>query len=93
MLAASHRVRSRYPAEGSTERGTWAELLHRASGGASLDKGLKVKALLPVQVILTRAQKEAKSGKKIIGRHYPIFLSPLFLEQESKCFCSEGSYQ
>ncbi|RLW01500.1 hypothetical protein DV515_00007982 [Chloebia gouldiae] len=47
--AASPRVRSRNPAEGSTQRGAWAELLDRAPGEASLDKGLKVKAPLPVQ--------------------------------------------
>lgn len=38
---------SLYPVEGSAEMGTEAELLERAHGETSLDKGLKVKALLP----------------------------------------------
>lgn len=46
--AGSDRTRSLYPVEGSAEMGTGAELLDRAHGETSLDKGLKVKALLPV---------------------------------------------
>lgn len=47
--AGSHRVQSLYPAEGTAQMGAWAELLGRAPGEASLDKGL------PVLVILIRA--------------------------------------
>lgn len=49
--AGCPRARSLYPAEGSAEMGTGAGLLDRGN----ISEGLKVKALLPVQVILIRA--------------------------------------
>lgn len=43
------------PSRGHCGKGNGAQLLDRALGEAALDKGLKVKTLLLVQVILTRA--------------------------------------